>query len=1065
MKPYSLYYILLLGLLIPQFLSGQTIAELNSKITALREKGDYEGAIPLAKQVVQQAKAHALDTTYAETLNDCAELYYYTGRYKDAETLFIQSKNLRKKLLGTEDPEYAASLNNLGLTYSTMGRYEEAEPLLLEAVRIWKKAWGTQHPHVAAALNNIALLYERLGKYKKAAPVYKETIKIMEATEGKKSYKYSNTLSNLAGLYHSMGELDKAEELALEVLTLKAEVNGKSHPLYAKALNNLAMIYYAKGELEEAIPLYKEALTTLANSLGKEHITYARTLNSLAAVYYRMNKYAKALAYYKTSLNIRKKTVGVKHPSYAIILNNMAKTYQILNDYEQAKSYYKQASEIQKAKFGTAHPQYAISLRNLGRVALNAREFKAARSYFQQALAILKEIHSERHPDVIITTAYLGEVALVTHQLDACREYLDKAIQLNIDHRSLPHTIDEQWKAILINATPSSHLHLLKTLSYLYHLERMHYEHTHDVDQLMEAKMVTRTALDIAENYRQNFVSEGNKLKVLEESVAWAYKAIQNSIEIAEQQKLKEFHNKAFQYAEQSKSVLLTEAVQGDKAHVFGDLPDSLVAYEKELQEKQAALRAQLLEITDTPTKNNIRAQLNQLNIKIKQFKERIAQDYPKYNALKYSHNPITTEHIQELLDNETAMIEYVVADTVVYLFSVDKKHFELYHIPIKKSLLTQKIKDLRKALSNYAFIRKKPKEAYKLYHQTAFWFYDNLLEPAIHHEEIKHLLIIPDGELGHLPFEAFLTAAVNSKKPNYQDLPYLVNDFKISYDFSASLWDENESDHDKAEQAKNYEKVLACAASYHTATKKITSKRSRKGASIRKSLVPLPAAEEEVKILADKFDGTFLIGEAANERFFKENASEYGIIHLAMHGLLDINHPVLSSLAFTENNDSIEDNFLKAYEIAHMHLHAQLVVLSACETGYGKFEQGEGVISLARAFMYAGVPSLVVSMWAVNDKSTAHIMNFFYDNLAEGMDKAAALQQAKINYLKRADGIAAHPAYWAPFIQLGDHHPVHLHRKGGSLRYWIIGGLVLLVLIGVGYFLMNYYKKAAVTR
>ena len=131
----------------------------------------------------------------------------------------------------------------------------------------------------------------------------------------------------------------------------------------------------------------------------------------------------------------------------------------------------------------------------------------------------------------------------------------------------------------------------------------------------------------------------------------------------------------------------------------------------------------------------------------------------------------------------------------------------------------------------------------------------------------------------------------------------------------------------------------------------------------------------------------------------------------------------MLSSLAFTENKDSLEDNFLQAYEISRLHLKADMVVLSACETGFGKFEQGEGVVSLARSFMYAGVPSLIVSLWQVNDQSTAIIMDVFYKNLAQGMNKAEALRQAQLSWLKLKNPDYEHPEhpyYWAAFDLVG---------------------------------------------
>ena len=165
----------------------------------------------------------------------------------------------------------------------------------------------------------------------------------------------------------------------------------------------------------------------------------------------------------------------------------------------------------------------------------------------------------------------------------------------------------------------------------------------------------------------------------------------------------------------------------------------------------------------------------------------------------------------------------------------------------------------------------------------------------------------------------------------------------------------------------------------------------------------------------------------------FKEKAGDYAVIHLAMHGLLDPNAPILSSLAFTEDGDSVENNFLHAYEISKMKLNADLVVLSACETGYGRFDKGNGIASLAQAFAYAGAPALVVSLWQVNDYVTSEIMKNFYQNLANGMEKDEALQRAKMQYIKDAIEVGAHPAFWSPFILMGNTDAIYLKTKGAA--------------------------------
>jgi CHAT domain-containing protein len=157
----------------------------------------------------------------------------------------------------------------------------------------------------------------------------------------------------------------------------------------------------------------------------------------------------------------------------------------------------------------------------------------------------------------------------------------------------------------------------------------------------------------------------------------------------------------------------------------------------------------------------------------------------------------------------------------------------------------------------------------------------------------------------------------------------------------------------------------------------------------------------------------------------------------------------MLSSLVFTEDHDSVENNFLQAYEISKLNLNADLVILSACETGYGKFEKGNGIASLARSFMYAGASSLVVSLWQVNDFSTAEIMKFFYQNLVEGMGKAEALREAKLEYIKRSKGIFNHPAFWSPFIQIGASDSIYLEVKSKrSFLWWGLGVLGMILLL-----------------
>ncbi len=216
------------------------------------------------------------------------------------------------------------------------------------------------------------------------------------------------------------------------------------------------------------------------------------------------------------------------------------------------------------------------------------------------------------------------------------------------------------------------------------------------------------------------------------------------------------------------------------------------------------------------------------------------------------------------------------------------------------------------------------------------------------------------------------------------------------------------------------------------------------------------------MEALEQQYRGFFAFDSLVSEKVLLEKAREYAIIHLAMHGLLDENRPMLSSLVLTENGDSLHDNFWQAHEISKLELTADLVVLSACETGYGRFETGNGIASLARAFMYARVPSLVVSLWQVNDASTSIIMQNFYKHLASGMTKSAALRQAKLDYIEKVDNpIAAHLAFWSPFILIGDERPVKIKRKGGGNWIWLGIGAGALLLGGLGFGLSRRKRVA----
>jgi CHAT domain-containing protein len=279
-----------------------------------------------------------------------------------------------------------------------------------------------------------------------------------------------------------------------------------------------------------------------------------------------------------------------------------------------------------------------------------------------------------------------------------------------------------------------------------------------------------------------------------------------------------------------------------------------------------------------------------------------------------------------------------------------------------------------------------------------------------------------------------------------YSDLPYLVQAYAVSYHYSATLWLDDFNRHEAL--AGSPLRMLAMAADY-SIRDSLSRERTDNLRQLRRALPPLPATYSEVDFLSQVFEGDFLKGKTATESKFKEIAANFSILHLAMHGLADFNDYRLAKIAFTEDGNPKEDNFLDGGEIEHLHLRAMHIVLSACETAAGESSEGEGALSLARAFSAAGNPSLLVSLWQVNDQITSQFMQIYYQHLLKGLPKAQALQQTQLDYLQFSQGLAAHPAYWSPFVQVGHNAPITT-AKSTSIRWawWLLGGGAVALLV-----------------
>jgi len=490
------------------------------------------------------------------------------------------------------------------------------------------------------------------------------------------------------------------------------------------------------------------------------------------------------------------------------------------------------------------------------------------------------------------------------------------------------------------------------------------------------------------------------------------------------------FQERAFEYAERSKALVLLEAVRESKGKQHMEIDADWLAQESELKRQIAKLEQTLFESED---ENELRLQIIDLQQNLEQLMQELERKNPNYYQLKYQIQLPEISNIQQALSSDEAILEYLVGEEKVYWFYLSKSQFligeNLLDFPLK-----QWIQDFRYSISNKNQDKLNQDSLAQVYANLGHQLYQKLLAEIVEKASIpKHLRIIPDGILGYLPFDALLTAAVPKNEiGNYDNYSFLHHDFQISYSYSVALLQEM----NQLQHRPKYEKLLAFAP-------KFESRKALKLGDTTINFLPLHSNVTSTENLFQTIKGKCYLEEQAVKSNFLEEASNYAYLHLSSHAQMNDENANYSFISFSQLGDTIsKDQLLFVSDLYNIKLNADMVVLSACETGIGELKKGEGIISLARAFSYAGAKSIITSLWQVDDQKTGDLMLDFYENLEEGLSKDAALHQAKQEMI---DGVfQAHPYYWAGFIGIGDMGALE-RNSNNSWMFWL-GGLGLLV-------------------
>ncbi|MFK5854588.1 MAG: CHAT domain-containing protein, partial [Bacteroidota bacterium] len=565
------------------------------------------------------------------------------------------------------------------------------------------------------------------------------------------------------------------------------------------------------------------------------------------------------------------------------------------------------------------------------------------------------------------------------------------------------------------------------------------YNSTNQINLLYKADTIFANELNKL-NDVSNSLAYSDKLLLIEMADPLYNLAIKNSNDILKLTENKIYANKVFNYTERSKSSALLSAVVGEHALKTSDIPIETFNFEHQLKDEINGLQ-QLLEnekTEDKPSVANIGFFERKLLILINKYDSLIVDiedKYPKYYSVKYGTKAISPNQVKQNLSNDEAIIEYKLTDSVLYIITITNNDFNVSSIAVDSSFYNSldyivSIKSVNLSEENF-----KKFNDFK-YHSNYLW--QLLIESSNSLIENKRLIIIPDGILGYLPFDLLIENNSISDSINYRDLPYLIRSHPISYAYSATL---KYNTYFNAKSDIPKKSILAFAPLY-------------RGSKLNKNstlLPPLPFAKEEaLKIVANRGGDVFVDEDATKSNFLKY-ASSNNILHLAMHTIINDSLPMQSKLVFyCDDDDDISSSYMFTHELYNMNLNASMVVLSACNTGTGDLKKGEGIMSLARGFVYSGVPSIVMTLWEVQDASGSLIMNKYYDYLNAGNSKDFALQQAKLSVLKDANMAKAHPFFWSTYIISGDTSSLIVAKEKAASNtsdyYWIFGMLAVLV-------------------
>lgn len=1052
----------LLDELIPEFEAAQDweryIQSLNDRGKCLWKSNLLYGHT--AEMEFNHSKAiQHLGELHGETARSYTNLgiaYTLHSKYEMALACYEKSLSINLQLFGENYIETAVNYNNIGSIYSNMGQHDKAIPYYHKGYDIFLQTLGENHPDIALTLKNLGVCYCRKGEQDKGLSYSEKALDIELQFYGEMHHETAKSYSDIGHQYYLKYQYEKALIYLKKSLSIRLEVLGELHPETAWSYHNLSSVYNSMRDSEMAIIYIEKCLHIRLQILGEWNMDTAWGFYHLGSVYASkglldesteqyikcmeiilrlndessphlggvytnigfnynaQNNFSKAIEYHLKSLHLWINQYGETHPYVGIAYNNLGTAYKAIGEIDLAIDYFEKCLSNWVVSYGERHNYTAVCLHNLAIVHTEKAQFQSAYKYYQQALVSLlpdysfNSFYTLPSYDIIVPSKELMEVFL-SFSNDSLSCYNKNG------HQELDFALSWYYS-----------LHATQLID----LTRKSFRSEESKLALGKfSKEVYTTAVDLS--WKVGLQTENNNL----EKACNEIQELNPDIDLPIPNRAL---HEAFYCSEKSKSSVLLSSFIESVAKSNSGIPQPLLDEEQRLKLKLSALQNELEE--EQCKKNEqqnpeqikgLKMQIYDLKLKRDSLLSQFETDYPDYFLLKYQTNTVSVKTLQSSLPNDVCLLEYFISGNKLYTFAITFDNFV-----VLKSLLPEdfdeEVSDFLRFGVGTKGIAEMDKDEYLT---LGFKLYQLLIAPVIEKlplEKDSKLIIIPDGILSRLPFETLLIRETNAGE-SYSNLPYLLNEYEISYHFSATLWHYQLCKHSEDQIQPKPSTYLGIAPVYSNATnseilpfstsqqndeqlQSVAATRSRfiNGMEYRELIY----SEDEVQAIQDLFSDKgatckTLLHEEATISKFNTEAENYQFIHIAAHAGFRENQPELTGIIFSPDIQENRQPVFYLSDAFNLKIKADLVVLSCCESGIGEEKQGEGIFALNRGFLFAGAKNIVFTLYKVYDYQSSQLVKYFFKYVLEGKTYSGALRKAKQEMISNKNM----PLFWSGYV------------------------------------------------